>query len=144
APDSHRLDRASARRGRGRISKEGDRFPRGNGGAWPLQQTVSRLRHAGAAHRLRGERNELLRAMPDGRPAAGRSSVVAAASRRLAEVDRRVVGCQLPVASCRLPVASCRFFWELATGNREPFSNFPKLLASTAIEMHGVAPALGL
>ena len=46
---------------------EGDGVPRGNGGARPIRQAVSRVRNAGAAHPLRRQRDELLRALPDGR-----------------------------------------------------------------------------
>src|SRR5205823_3409371 len=47
------------------------------------------LRRAGAAHRLRRERDQLLRALPDGRRAARRPVAVAAAEERLAPEPRR-------------------------------------------------------
>ena len=67
-----------------RLSREGDRVPRRDGGARPLQAAVPGLRHAGAADRLRRQRVQLLRALPDRRPAARRPLAVAAAEGRLA------------------------------------------------------------
>ena len=69
--------RAEAARG---FPGEGHGVPRGDGGARPLRQAVPRLRRAGAAHRLRRERGELLRDLPDRRQAAGRPRAVAAAA----------------------------------------------------------------
>ena len=50
-----------------------------------LRPAVPRLRHEGAAHPLRGQRDELLPALPDGRQAARRPLAVATAEARLAE-----------------------------------------------------------
>jgi formamidopyrimidine-DNA glycosylase len=52
-------------------------FHPADGGARSLQAAVPRLRCAGAAHRPRRERDELLRALPDRRPAARRPRAVA-------------------------------------------------------------------
>jgi len=65
--DARRLDRALARRGGGRLSGEGDGVPGRHGGARALRQALPGVRRAGAAHRVRGERNELLPALSDGR-----------------------------------------------------------------------------
>jgi formamidopyrimidine-DNA glycosylase len=67
-----RMGRAVARAGRRRLSREGHRFPARDGGARPLWQAVSGLRRTGAANRLRGERVQLLRALPDERRRARR------------------------------------------------------------------------
>jgi formamidopyrimidine-DNA glycosylase len=72
-----------------RLAREGDRIPPADGGARPLQIAVPRLRCAGAAHRPRRERDELLRALPDRRPAARRPRAVAPAEGELAEEHRR-------------------------------------------------------
>ena len=65
-----------------RLPGEGDGVPPGHGRARPLRQAVPGLRRAGAAHRLRRQRDELLRALPDRRQAARRSRALAAAARR--------------------------------------------------------------
>ena len=74
--------------GRGSIPRESDRLPQGNGGPWPLPRTVPALRCAGPAHRLRRERVQLLRALPDRRPAARRPCPLAPAEEGLAEDGR--------------------------------------------------------
>jgi len=61
-----------------------------HGGAWALPRALSRVRGAGAAHRLRRKRDQLLRALPDRRGDPRRSGVVAPAQVELAAVDRRV------------------------------------------------------
>ena len=68
----------------GRIPRRRHRLSPEDGGAWPLRQALPRLRRAGAAHRLRRQRDELLPALPDGRPSAGRSRALAAAQAGLA------------------------------------------------------------
>ena len=55
------------------------------GGARPLRPAVPGVRLAGAAHRARRQRDELLRALPDRRQAAGGPGLVAAAQGELAE-----------------------------------------------------------
>src|SRR5262245_48656793 len=78
------LDRAAAaRRGR-RVPGGRDRLPSGHGGARPLRQALSGLRRAGAAHRARGERDQLLRALSDRRSAPGRPCPVPAPASGLA------------------------------------------------------------
>ena len=78
----------AARRGGRRISREGDGVPRGDGRARPLQAAVPGVRKAGAADRLRVERVQLLRGVPDQRPAARRPLAVAPAEGRLASTAR--------------------------------------------------------
>ena len=85
------VDRTSAARSQGRVSGESHGFPRRDGGPRPLQAAVSGLRNAGAANRVRRQRVQLLRSLPDGRPSARRSCDVASARRRLASHHRRVV-----------------------------------------------------
>ena len=75
-------------RGRRRLPREGDRVSRRDGRPWPVQAALPRLRRAGAADRLRRQRVQLLRAVPDRRPAAGRPLAVAAAEGRLAAIPR--------------------------------------------------------
>ena len=48
-----------------RVPREGHRLPRGHGGARPLPAALPGLRLAGAAHRLRRERDQLLPHLPD-------------------------------------------------------------------------------
>src|SRR6266849_1905073 len=78
------MDRPRARGGRGRAPREGHRISRGHGGARPLWQALPGLRRAGAAHRVRRERNQLLRALPDRRQDPRRSRPIAAAQEELA------------------------------------------------------------
>jgi hypothetical protein len=73
--------------GRSRLPRQGNRVPRAHGGARPLRQALPRVRLAGAAHRVRGERIELLRALPDGRKAARRPGAFVAAQEELAAID---------------------------------------------------------
>src|SRR2546427_5118407 len=83
------MDRAPARRCRRGLSREGHRVSRGHGGAWALRQALSGVRRSRAAHRLRGERDQLLRALPDGRQAARRPGAVAPPQEELAALHRR-------------------------------------------------------
>ena len=85
----HRMDRAPARRGRRRIPGEGDRVPPGDGRPRQIRPALPGLRRAGAAHRVRRERMQLLRALPERRRDPGRPRAVAAAAQELAAVDRR-------------------------------------------------------
>ena len=64
-------------RSRRRVSRKRHRVSQGHGGARPLRQAVPALRRAGPAHPVRRQRNELLRGVPNGRQAAGRSQPVA-------------------------------------------------------------------
>ena len=86
--DARRVDGAALARGR-RLAGEGDGVPSGDGRARPLRPAVPRLRRAGAAHRPRRQRDELLRALPDRRQGARRSGAVAPAQEQLAEAHRR-------------------------------------------------------
>jgi formamidopyrimidine-DNA glycosylase len=85
------LDRQRREAGDGWPAKVTAVRPR-RGGARPLRPALPGLRHGGAAHRLRRERDELLPALPDRRQAARRPLAVAAAQGRLAAVDRGVGG----------------------------------------------------
>ena len=64
-------------------------FHDGDGRARPIRRAVSGVWNDGAADSLCVERDELLRAMPDGREAARGPRAVAIAWKGLAEVDRR-------------------------------------------------------
>ena len=87
--DARRLDRTPARPVRRRVPREGHRVPARDGGARQVRQALPGLRHAGAAHPLRRQRDQLLPALPDRRPAARRPLASRACSRRLADDDRR-------------------------------------------------------
>ena len=80
-----RVDRAAARAGGRRLPRGRDRVPAGDGGARPLPPAVPGVRLAGAAHRARRERDQLLRALSDRRAAARGPRAVAPAQGRLAE-----------------------------------------------------------
>src|SRR4051812_25109978 len=84
-----RMDRKASRAKRGPISGKGHGVSRRDGGPWPLRPAVPGVRLAGAAHRLCGERDELLRALPDRRQAARRPRAFAAAEEKLAAQHRR-------------------------------------------------------
>ena len=90
APHAHRLDRASAPRGRRRLSGEGDGLPRWDGGPWSVRPTVPGLRCDGAADRLCGERDELLSRLSDERQSPGRPLAEPLAQGRLAAYPGRV------------------------------------------------------
>ncbi len=66
-------DRCCAQRDRRRVPGEGHRVPAGDGRARPVRQALPGLRRAGAAHRLRRQRDQLLPALPDRRQDPGRS-----------------------------------------------------------------------
>ena len=85
------MDRPVLRRGRQRVAAIGDCVPSGNGSARPFSAGVPGVQRSGATHPLRGERNELLRALPDRWPRACRSRHVAAPQGRLAAIPRRAV-----------------------------------------------------
>ena len=80
-----RVDRAARARDGRRVSREGHRVPRRDGRPRPLPQAVPGVRLAGAAHRVRGQREQLLREVPDRGQAAGRPLAVAADEGRLAQ-----------------------------------------------------------
>src|SRR2546429_3505398 len=83
------MGRAPAPPGRGGFPRESDRLPRGNGGARQVRQALPGVRRAGAAHRVCGERDQLLRALPDRRQDPRRPRAVAPAQEELAALDRR-------------------------------------------------------
>src|SRR5204862_6685975 len=82
--DATGVDGPAARGGGRRLPEEGDGVSAGDGGPRPARAAVPRLRHGGAAHPLRGQRDELLPALPDGRHGAGRPRPVAPPEGRLA------------------------------------------------------------
>ena len=96
--DVARLDRALAPRGEGRLSGKGHGVPSADGRARTLRGALSRLRRAGAAHRVRGERGQLLRALPDQRGRPCRSRAVAPAAQILPAKARRYVAAAARVA----------------------------------------------
>src|SRR3954467_6466876 len=83
------MDRAASLAKRGRISGKGHGVSRGDGSPWPLRPAVPGVRLARAAHRLCGERDELLRALPDRRETARGPRALAAAEEKLAAQHRR-------------------------------------------------------
>ena len=80
--------RAEAARSR-RLARQGDRVSPRDGGARQVPAAVPGVRLAGAAHRARRQRDQLLRALPDRWPAAGRPRAVDAAQGELATPHRR-------------------------------------------------------
>src|SRR5688572_27759738 len=67
-----RVGRPAAFSDRRGIPVEGDGVPPGDGGPWPVWETLSEMRGAGPAHRLCRKRMQLLRALSDGRtPSCG-------------------------------------------------------------------------
>ena len=58
------------------ISGEGDGVSAGDGGAWAVWLALSTMRREGAADSVCGQRDELLRAVPDWREGAGGSEFV--------------------------------------------------------------------
>src|SRR5258706_14407353 len=86
------MDRAFAQRDRQRFSRARHGVSRRDGGARQISQALSSVRRAGAAHRLRRQRNQLLREMPNRRQAPGGSFPVAFAQRRLATEFGRAGG----------------------------------------------------
>src|SRR4029453_4243878 len=89
ARDAARVDRAPPPRGGGGLPGEGDRVPRRHGGPWPPPPALPRLRRPRAAHRARGEREQLLRALSDGRAPSRRPGPLAAPEGGLAAHARR-------------------------------------------------------
>src|SRR3954471_2068367 len=83
------MDRKASLAKRGPISGKGHGGSRGDGRAWPLRGAVPGVRLARAAHRICGERDELLRALPDRRQAARGPRALAAAEEKLAAQYRR-------------------------------------------------------
>ena len=81
------MDRSAAKRAGGAVSRKGDRLSRSDGGPRAVSPAVPGLRRPGAADRLRRQRVQLLREVPDRRPFARRSVAVAAAQGRLAEIN---------------------------------------------------------
>src|SRR5688572_3082983 len=83
------MDRAAEGTDRRRVPGEGHGVSRRYGGPRAVRQTLPRLWLARATHRLRRQRGELLRQLPDRRPPAGGQIAVATDARRLAAHARR-------------------------------------------------------
>src|SRR2546427_601717 len=83
--------RAAIHLGRREIPRGGHGVPRRDGRPRALRQAVPGVRRSGAAHRPRRERDELLRAVPDGRPAPRRPRALTTARGGLA-ADARGTG----------------------------------------------------
>lgn len=84
-----RVERAALPPGEGRVPGTGHGISGRHGRPWALREPVPRLRVADPADRLRGERNELLRPMPDRGEAVGGPGPVTASEAGLAEDTRR-------------------------------------------------------
>ncbi len=94
---AHAVARPPARALR-RLPGESHRVPAGDGGARQVRPAVPALRKAGAAHPLRGQRDELLPGVPDRQQAARRSIALAADEGRLAKDTRGARGEEGPLA----------------------------------------------
>ena len=85
-----------ARRGRGQVPgpgrQQGDGLPSRDGGTRQVPRALSGLRDPGPAHRSAGERDELLRHLPDRRTAARRPVTLPAAEGHLPAADRGLGG----------------------------------------------------
>src|SRR5512146_866378 len=84
------MDGSASCRGGRRFPGERDGLSNGDGGPWKIPAAVSRVRDAGSTNSLRGQRDELLPDLPDGRKAAGGPGAIADPEGRLAEELRRV------------------------------------------------------
>src|SRR5206468_12439206 len=89
ARDARGLDGALTRRDGRWIPGEGHGVSGGDGGARPIWRTVPRVRHSRATHSLRRQRDELLRALSDGRTTTRRPCAVEIAEGRLAQIPGR-------------------------------------------------------
>src|SRR5437879_13791529 len=107
------MDRAAAPRGGSRFSGESHRLSRRHGGARAISQALPGVRLAGAAHRVRGERDQLLRALPDWRQDPRRPRPLAPAQSELAALDRRA---RLNGRPLLLPGLGARFLTAVGIG----------------------------
>src|SRR5580693_5865452 len=78
------LARPALRRGENKVSREGDRVSAGDGRSWPIRQALSEVWRKHSADSLCGQRNQLLRAMPDRRKSPRGSKFVEAVGTGLA------------------------------------------------------------
>ena len=78
--------------GGGRVSRKGDRVSQRHGRSRPVWRALSELRRKDSADSVRGQRNELLRSMPDRRKSACGSQFVAAIAIGLAAHAGRTGG----------------------------------------------------
>ena len=83
------LGRSFARGSRGCLSRKGDRVSQGHGGSRTLWRTLPEVWRKDPADSLRGQRNELLRPVPDRRKSPRRSEFVSALALRLAAYSGR-------------------------------------------------------
>ena len=74
-------------------------FRKGHGSSRPLRRTLPAMRRKDSAHSLRGQRDELLRALSDWRKSSGRPRPVAAVGIGLAAHARRTRGPHAPLAT---------------------------------------------
>ena len=79
------LDRASGHGDRGWMAYQGHGLPAGDGGARKIRIALSPLRRRRAEDRLRQQRDQLLRGLPDGGKAPGRPVPLAIAQEGLAQ-----------------------------------------------------------
>src|ERR1044071_1890003 len=148
------MDGKVAARGRRSVPAEGDSVPRRDGRPWPLPPAVSRLWLTRAAHRLCGQRGELLCELSDRRPPAGGSIVVALAEGRLAEDARaareasHVGGTPIPIrdrvarmnrSEERRVGKECRSRWSPYHYNKQKHNN--SLLVYLILTLPLVVPA---
>src|SRR5204863_9671510 len=103
ARGADRMDDAAFGRGGARLAGQGHRVPAGHGGARPLRQAVPGVRRARAADRLRRERMQLLRALPDRRAPPPPPRAVAAAPGELPPPARRPTPRVAPVPPREFP-----------------------------------------
>src|ERR1700736_2201795 len=83
------MDGPAPERGGPRFFREGDGVLRRHGRLWTGLENIPAMCHAGATHRARRARGELLPDLSDGREAAGRPVALEAAQGRLAAHARR-------------------------------------------------------
>src|SRR5208282_2054882 len=92
------LDRPAAGRNRGRLPRKRHRLPQRNGGSWPVWRALPAVWRKDSANSLCGQRNELLRSVPDRWKSARGSRFVTALAIRLAADARRTRSPQAPLA----------------------------------------------
>ena len=86
---AERLDGEAAGRSGGGMARESDGVPSRHGGPRQVRRAVPPMRVPCAADRVRRQRDQLLRHLPNGRASFGGPLPVAAVEGRLAQVDRR-------------------------------------------------------
>ena len=94
------MDRSPARRSGRCLPGKGHRLSAGDGRPRQIRPALPGLRRAGAAHRLRRKRMQLLRTLPERRRHPRRSRTVAAPAQELAAVDRRARPSRTGLSRC--------------------------------------------